>query len=196
MHIHKLLSVDLFYFRQKNIIPRSILSNSETPVVVILTPELDDPIFAEFWRFSFDTLASKFEQFGVRTIAAPWLTTPLSSDSSQSFIYIANLAWGYHRVTDKWDTWLRTWPKEIKLINSPSLLLWNTRKTYLQDIQKAGISIIPTLYVDYIDEKILIDAATHFSTSDLIVKPQVSACSFNIVRVLVGSTDFISAPSK
>jgi hypothetical protein len=176
--------------------PRPILLNAGTPVVVILTPELNDPMFAEFWQFSFDKLASKFELFGVRVIAAPWMTTPLSSDSLHSFIYIANLAWGYHRLTDQWDAWLRAWPKEAKLINSPSLLSWNTRKTYLQDIQKAGIPIIPTLYVEHIDEKTLIDAAAHFATSDLIVKPQISACSFNIVRVLVDNTDFASAPSK
>lgn len=164
--------------------------------MVILTPELNDPMFAELWQFSFDKLAAKFEVFGVRAIAAPWSTTPLPSDSSHSFIYIANLAWGYHQSVDQWDAWLRAWPKETKLINSPSLLLWNTRKTYLQDLQKSGIPVIPTLYVEHIDEKTLIDAATHFATSDLIVKPQVSACSYNIVRVLVENTDFISAPSK
>ncbi len=164
--------------------------------MVILTPELNDPMFAELWQFSFDKLAAKFEVFGVRAIAAPWSTTPLPSDSSHSFIYIANLAWGYHQSVDQWDAWLRAWPKETKLINSPSLLLWNTRKTYLQDLQKSGIPVIPTLYVEHIEEKTLIDAAAHFATSDLIVKPQVSACSYNIVRVLVENTDFISAPSK
>jgi hypothetical protein len=182
--------------RQASVTPQLVLSNIRTSVVVILTPELDNLMFADFWRFSFDKLASKFELFGVRAIAAPWMTTPLSSDSAHSFTYIANLAWGYHELADRWDAWLRVWPKEVKLINSPSLLLWNTRKTYLQDLEKAGVSVIPTLYVDYIDEKTLIDAAVHFGCSDLIVKPQVSASSFNIVRVLVGSTDFASAPSK
>ncbi|CAF0856981.1 unnamed protein product [Adineta steineri] len=169
---------------------------TETPVVVILTPELNDPMFAEFWKFSFDQLASKFKEFGVRAIAAPWMTTPLSSDTSQSFIYIANLAWGYHYYPDRWNSWLRNWPKEFKLFNSPSLLLWNTRKTYLQDLKNAGIPIIPTLHVEHIDEKILIDAAANFNTSDLMVKPQISACSFNTIRVLVGSNDFACAPKS
>jgi hypothetical protein len=179
-----------------SVVSQPISSNTEAPVVVILTPEVNDPMFTDIWKFSFDMLASKFEVLGVRAIAAPWQTTPVSSDSSHSFIYIANLAWGYHLFTDQWNAWLCNWPKEVRLINSPSLMLWNTRKTYLQDLEKAGISVIPTVYVEHIDEKTLVDAAAHFRTSDLIVKPQVSACSFNIVRVLVDSTDFTSAPSK
>jgi hypothetical protein len=164
--------------------------------VVILTPETDDPMFSEFWEFSFELLAAKLKMFGVHAIAAPWMTTPLAVDSSRSFVYIANLAWGYHYDPERWIAWLQAWPKEAKLINPASLLLWNTRKTYLQDLEKADAPVIPTLYTDYIDEKILNDAAAHFGTSDLIVKPQISACSFNMVRVLVGSLDFASAPSK
>ncbi|UJR32517.1 hypothetical protein I4U23_019979 [Adineta vaga] len=175
-------------------IPKSILSDNDKPTIVILTPELNDPMFADFWRFNFDELACKFAEFGIIAISAPWMTTPLSCNSTNKFIYIANLAWGYHYRPDQWDTWLHNWPKEIKLINSPSLLQWNTRKTYLQDLQKADVQIIPTLYIESFDEKVLINAAKHFGVSDLIVKPQVSACSFNIVRVLVDSNDFASAP--
>ena len=153
-------------------------------------------MFADLWEFSFDILAAKFAMFGVHAIAAPWMTTPLPSDSVHSFVYIANLAWGYHYDTERWITWLHAWPKEAKLINSPSLLLWNTRKTYLQGLEKAGVPVIPTLYTDCIDEKTLNGAAEYFSTSDLIVKPQISACSFNMVRVLVGTSGFAGAPSK
>ncbi|CAF0975562.1 unnamed protein product [Rotaria sordida] len=132
---------------------------------------------------------------GAHTIATPWFTAPLAFDSSWASIrYIVNLAWGYHTVPDRWEAWLRAWPKDMILINSPSLLLWNTRKTYLKELEKAGIPIVPTLYVEEIDEKTLVDAAAHFATADLIVKPQISACSFNTLHVLVGSLDFASSP--
>ncbi|CAF0874775.1 unnamed protein product [Adineta ricciae] len=170
------------------------LSNMETPTIVILTPAADDPMFADFWQFNFNQLSCKFAEFDIRVIGAPWMTTPLASDRSRSFIYIANLAWGYHYQPDRWKAWLRDWPKDISLINSPSLLLWNTQKTYLQHLQKAGVRTIPTLYVEHVNEEVLIDAAKHFNVSDLIVKQQISACSFNILRILVGSDDFASAP--
>ncbi|CAF2482744.1 unnamed protein product [Rotaria sp. Silwood2] len=134
---------------------------------------------------------------GAHVIATPWPTAPLTLDSSLSSIrYVVNLAWGYHTVVDRWEAWLHAWPNDVILINSPSLLLWNTHKTYLKELKKAGIPIVPTLYAEEIDEKTLIDAAAHFDTTDLIVKPQVSASSFNMLRVLVGSSDFASSPSK
>ncbi|CAF0975544.1 unnamed protein product [Rotaria sordida] len=134
---------------------------------------------------------------GAHAIATPWSTAPLVLDSSWSSIrYVANLAWGYHTVVDRWEAWLHAWPKGVILINPPSVLLWNTRKTYLKELEKAGIPIVPTLYVDRIDEKTLIDAAAHFATADLIIKPQVAASSFNILRILVGSSDFTSSPKS
>ena len=101
-----------------------ISSNPETPVVVILIPESNDPIFVDIWQFPYyDILAAKFEAFDVRAIAAPWMNAPFSSDSLRSFTYTANLAWDYPRSVDKWDAWLRAWPKDTKLINSPSHLM-------------------------------------------------------------------------
>jgi hypothetical protein len=73
---------------------------------------------------------------------------------------------------------------------------WNTRKTYLNDLEEAGVPVIPTIYVDHVDEATLENAAAHFGVADLVVKPQVSASSHNIMRVLVGSDDYTSAPSK
>ncbi|CAF3277862.1 unnamed protein product [Rotaria socialis] len=184
------------YGRQTHVVSRPILSNIGPSVVVILTPELKDTTLANLWRLSFHQLRSQFQVFGVRAIAAPWIAAPLFLDSSHSFIYIANLACGNHQLAEQWNAWLHAWPETTKLINSSSLLLWNTRKTYLQDLQKAGIPVIPTLYVEHIDEKTLINAAAYFAMSDLIVKPQVGASSFNMIRVLVDSTDCISVPKS
>ncbi|CAF4336773.1 unnamed protein product [Rotaria sp. Silwood2] len=127
---------------------------------------------------------------GAHVIATPWPTAPLTLDSSLSSIrYVVNLAWGYHTVVDRWEAWLHAWPNDVILINSPSLLLWNTHKTYLKELKKAGIPIVPTLYAEEIDEKTLIDAAAHFDTTDLIVKPQVSASSFNMSLSVTAAVD-------
>ncbi|CAF2095235.1 unnamed protein product [Rotaria magnacalcarata] len=177
------------------IIPSLILPNTDKPIVIILTPTLDDMHSGTSWQFSFDELAAKFQMLGAHAISLPWLKAPIMHNSSSSIRYVANLAWGYHTIVDRWTKWLHGWPKDTILINSPSLLLWNTRKTYLKELEKANISVIPTLYVEQIDEKILNDAAAHFSSSDLIIKPQVSASGFNMVRALVGISDFASSPS-
>jgi biotin carboxylase len=63
-------------------------------------------------------------------------------------------------------------------------------------LEEAGVPVIPTIYVDHVDEATLENAAAHFGVADLVVKPQVSASSHNIMRVLVGSDDFIRLATK
>lgn len=162
---------------------------------MVLTPEPDDAMYGQRWQPSFNRYAPLFRAVGASVLATPWSRTPLSSDSASSFVYIANLTWGYHFVPDRWNAWLRAWPKQARIINSIKLLMWNTRKTYLRDLELAGIPVIPTLYVDHIDQAALINASEHFSTSDLVVKPVVSACSFNMVRVVTRNEDVSKAPS-
>jgi hypothetical protein len=164
------------------------------PVVIILTPAPDDLNNADSWQDSFEQLATNFRAIGAHILAVPWSTSP-GSEHSSSFIYVANLAWGYDRALHRWNAWLRAWPDNIRLINSVNLLMWNTCKTYLKDLQTAGIPVISTLYVERVDEMTLNNAAAHFGVTDLIIKPQMSASSRNIMRVLVGSDDFASAPS-
>jgi hypothetical protein len=172
------------------VVPRPIVPPAGVPVIIILTPNPDESINANSWQPSFNQHAANFKKLGVQVEAAPWLTSPLSSDSSSS-IYVANLTWGYHLKPVEWNTWLSKWPTNVRLINSPKLLEWNTRKTYLNDLEEAGVPVIPTIYVDHVDEATLENAAAHFGVADLVVKPQVSASSHNIMRVLVGSDDFI-----
>jgi hypothetical protein len=164
-------------------------------MVIILTPALDDSANADSWQTSYNQYADNFRKLGAHVESEPWPTSPSSSDSSSS-IYVAVLTWGYHLNRDQWDEWLDNWPPNVRLINSPKLLTWNTSKTYLEDLKRAGLPTIPTIYVPRVDETILDDAAKYFGVADLIIKPQVSASSHNMKRVLVGSNDFTSAPSK
>lgn len=163
-------------------------------VIVILVPNPDDPLYTQSWKYHFSKYFEIFTTLGVECLALPWLKAPLTVESSPYTVYIASLVWGYHSVYDRWNAWLHAWPENKMLINSKSLLMWNTSKLYLNKLKKAGVSVIPTLYVDRIDEKALREAATYFETRNLIVKPQIAASSYNIVRVLVDSDDFSSSP--
>ena len=175
-------------------VPSAIGPPAGVPVVVMLTPNSDDPINCDIWQSSFARHAANFQALGAYALPAPWSTSPHAIESS--FIYVANLTWGYHLVTNRWNTWLRAWPKSVRLINSTRLLAWNTQKTYLKDLEAACVPVIPTIYVNHIDESTLTEAAAYFGVADLVIKPQVSASSHNIMRVLVGSNDFTASPSK
>ena len=161
--------------------------------VVFLVPNSTETNNYQYAQDSVVQHAVNFHALGAEVQSMPWTTAPPAEPSST--IYVANLVWGYHLSPDRWSERLQTWPNGVRLVNSASLLLWNSRKTYLRDLEAAGVPIIATVFVDQVDESTLIEAAKRFKTDDLIVKPQISASGFNTFRVLVGRTDFDAAPS-
>lgn len=169
-------------------------SSVAIPTVVFLTSDPNDIEHANCWQNSFEELIPIFQTLGIRVLSAPWSTSPDPNNPS-SFIYVANLVWGYHCVPDRWNAWLDAWPDNIRLINSKKLLKWNTDKIYLQDLEAHGVPIVPTLYTNDINETTLINAAAHFNVTELVVKPVISASSRNTFRISVGPDDLTSASS-
>lgn len=69
------------------------------------------------------------------------------------------------------------------LQNGLKLVKWNISKDYLQDIQKQGISIVPTLWFDEFNPAEITKAFGHFSVSELVIKPLVSANADHTYRL-------------
>ncbi len=61
----------------------------------------------------------------------------------------------------------------IKVCNSPSVVRWNIRKTYLSDLAQAGASTIPTLWLDQMNAENAKAAMEEFSCDKLVVKRQI-----------------------
>lgn len=95
---------------------------------------------------------------------------------------LALFAWGYHTQVDRWLAMLRDWPAGSRLLNPPDLLLWNTRKTYLAELAAKGIAIVPSLFCDA-DSAAITAAFDHFGAQLLVIKPQISAGSYQTQRI-------------
>lgn len=111
---------------------------------------------------------------------------------------LAFFAWGYHTQVDAWLATLEAWPTGSLLLNPPALLAWNTRKTYLAELEEQGIPIVPCRFEDA--DQASVDAAfDQFGVDTLVVKPQISTGSYQTVRVARGDrvvpmTDAIIQP--
>jgi glutathione synthase/RimK-type ligase-like ATP-grasp enzyme len=64
-----------------------------------------------------------------------------------------------------------------KLFNPLSMVRWNARKNYLQELQDAGIPTIPTLFHQGVTKGFLSHAFELFESETLVVKPVVGAGS-------------------
>jgi glutathione synthase/RimK-type ligase-like ATP-grasp enzyme len=100
---------------------------------------------------------------------------------------LALFAWGYHHDVARWEAMLAAWPDDQLLLNAPALLAWNTRKTYLLELEATGIPIVPSWF-GRADDASVAAAFDRFGAGELVVKPQVSGGSFRTVRVQPGDS--------
>ena len=60
------------------------------------------------------------------------------------------------------------------LVNDISLVRWTLAKTYLRDLEQRGVEIVPSLWHESFDAKIIAGAFREFGSERIIIKPVVS----------------------
>ena len=147
--------------------------------LVILTPSPDEPRFVMILDRWVGRLRPPLESVGFVVEARPW--TDVGSLSGIDAV-TPLLAWSYHRDPSAWAALLDQFDREgVRVANPTDVLRWNTRKTYLAELEAAGAPIIPTLFADVATPTILAEAHARFGP-EIIVKPQVSGGSHATVR--------------
>ena len=59
------------------------------------------------------------------------------------------------------------------LFNSLELVRWNLRKTYLRDLARRGVPVVPTIWRDRLLPNELQDLITEVGTAEMVIKPVV-----------------------
>lgn len=69
------------------------------------------------------------------------------------------------------------------LANPLTLMEWNLAKTYLRDVERRGVAIVPTLWLDRFDESAGRQCRARFTDGDFVLKPVVGANGEDTFRV-------------
>ncbi|MRX27878.1 RimK family alpha-L-glutamate ligase [Kangiella sp. HZ709] len=92
--------------------------------------ELDDQPF-------FQTLT----EYGVEYEILPWDS---AVDWSQYEACLIRTTWDYQERFEEFTQWLDNVSQQTTLLNSKAVMLWNSHKSYLKDLETAGITIAPS----------------------------------------------------
>jgi glutathione synthase/RimK-type ligase-like ATP-grasp enzyme len=150
-----------------------------SPRVAILTPDPGGILGGTRWPPVLARLAAPLEAAGMKVESRGWT---VAGDLTGFDLVLPLLAWGYHREGD-WAGQVSRWREAcVRLRNPPEVLLWNADKSYLARFAAAGAPVVPTLFVERLDEAALEAAAAGFGTDALIAKPRVSASAFQTIR--------------
>jgi glutathione synthase/RimK-type ligase-like ATP-grasp enzyme len=71
----------------------------------------------------------------------------------------------------------------LRVFNPASVIAWNARKTYLQELAAQGVPTIPTLWAERVEAQDVTRAFEAFDAAELVVKPQIGAGSQATIRL-------------
>lgn len=147
----------------------------------ILTPV---PEFREDWRWAYDVEAEALERGGIAVEPRPW-SDPGNLNALDAVLPL--VVWGYHQRFADWLGLLdELEARAVRTINPVPLLRWNSDKAYLAELEASGVPTVPTLACGALDEAILRQAADRFATTDLVIKPRISAAADGTHRIRAG----------
>ena len=93
-------------------------------------------------------------------------------------LLVLRSAWNYFEAPERFESWLAAAAARGPLWNPLPVLRWNLRKTYLRQLERQGIAIVPTRWIERGAPAELGALLAETGWSEIVVKPTVSAGSF------------------
>jgi len=97
-------------------------------------------------------------------------------------LVVVRSTWNYYKDVDAFVAWAAGTAKKTRLLNPGHVIAWNAKKTYLAELEKRGIAIVPTDFVMGGTARRVEDILRERGWDEIVIKPLVSAGSFRTER--------------
>lgn len=114
---------------------------------------------------------------GIETSVQSW-DNPEADWTSADAVLIGP-TWDYHENHENFVAWVEHVSGQNKLFNPNNLVVWNSRKTYLTDLEVGGAPIIPTVQIRQGSAFRLKSIFEALSTDKIVMKPQIGASAIH-----------------
>jgi glutathione synthase/RimK-type ligase-like ATP-grasp enzyme len=120
-------------------------------------------------------------RLGVETEAAIWSDRRV--DWSAYDAELVRSTWDYHTRLEEFVAWLRALEaRRVRVLNPVRVMLGNTDKVYLRELEREGVPTVPTMWLDKGDLRPAAELLRGLRWDDVVVKPSVSAGAFRTLR--------------
>ncbi len=132
---------------------------------------------------SLDVLLKVIREKGVRAEHRTWRHTPVK-DFAVADLVLPICFWDHHGALQHFLRWVDAVEAAGgRLINTPEILRWNFRKTYLLDVIQAGLPVPPTVYIEDIDTYQVESVMRAESWDTVVIKPVSGQDGHDIVKL-------------
>ena len=133
-------------------------------------------------------LVPALARVGVRAEPAVWDAPGVAWDAFDAAV--VRSPWDYFLRADAFRAWIDARDRRgPRLVNAAETLRWNLDKRYLGELERAGIPVVPTVYVARGEPADIAARARVAGWTDLVVKPAVSGSAYRTIRVAAGDAE-------
>ncbi len=123
-----------------------------------------------------DAVIAELQRLHISAAAVAW-ETPGVNWADFSLVLIRS-PWNYHERLTEFLAWAQQVDQVTKLMNPLPLIRWNSHKSYLIELQKNGIPMIPTQFIEQ-GSRFNVD---QLPEGELIAKPAIGIGSSGIIK--------------
>ena len=115
------------------------------------------------------------EQVGLRTLRLAW--DDMFFDWSTTKAILFRTTWDYFDRFEEFSNWLEQVSKQTILVNSETLIRWNIDKHYLQHLERNGIHIAESHFIEHGASVTLAQLHDILNWTDTVLKPCISGAA-------------------
>jgi glutathione synthase/RimK-type ligase-like ATP-grasp enzyme len=137
-------------------------------------------------------LVTALAEIGIASVPAVW--SDASIDWTTFGVVVIRTPWDYFERVAEFRAWLEARVAEgVPLCNAPEILWWNFDKSYLQDLARAGVAIVPTLAIAKNEDVDIAALVRSRGWNDIVVKPTIAGGAYRTYRFRVEELDQYAA---
>ena len=121
------------------------------------------------------------ENKGLKVVRLSWDDKNFDWSSTKYILF--RTTWDYFERFSEFSSWLNRVSKQTKLLNSEEIIRWNIDKHYLLDLQRNGINICESYFIEKGETKTLQSLSNQYKLTDFVLKPCVSGSARHTYKI-------------
>ena len=108
-------------------------------------------------------------------------------------VVVVRTTWTYHRARERFLSWVEEVAAVTTLHNSKEIIAWNSEKSYLKDLDAAGVPVAPTEWFERGERVDLARVMQERGWKSGFIKPLVGAVASDTHRLRLGEDSALEA---
>jgi hypothetical protein len=153
------------------------MRSSAKPRVALVTSEEFSDLYPDDLL-----LVSALAEIGVNGVPAVWSRDEIDWTSFDALVM--RTPWDYFERAAEFRRWLDARiASGVLMCNSGEILDWNFDKSYLQDLERKGVEIVPTICIARQEEADIAALARARGWDEIVVKPTIAGGAYRTYRL-------------